>query len=215
MIERFGLYLILTDPAAGYAACAEAAVAAHVRYLQLRMKREAPADRRAVAHQVRAITRGTPTRFILNDDAALAREVDADGLHLGQDDPPGCRTARAAWGIHGKIIGLSTHNRLQAAAATGMGADYIGVGPVFPTPTKPGGNPPLGVQRAAAIVEESPVTAVAIGGIDETTLPEVLAAGPVNFAVVRAVCAAADPAAAISRLQAIWHRHMAAAGGRV
>ncbi len=85
---RFGLYLILTNPRMGYEACAEAAVKAGVRYLQLRMK-ETPRDEVvAVARNLRGITAGTATRSIVNDDPSIASEVGADGVHLGQTDMP-------------------------------------------------------------------------------------------------------------------------------
>src|SRR5512147_912127 len=84
--ERFGLYLVLTDPLAGYDACAEAAVAGGVRYVQLRAKDRARAEVVRIGQRLRAITRGSATRLIINDDVVAAREVDADGVHLGQGD---------------------------------------------------------------------------------------------------------------------------------
>ncbi len=204
MRDRFGLYLVLTEPVAGYERCAEAAVREGVAWVQLRMKREPTDQRREVARRVRAITRGSATGLIINDELELAIEADADGLHLGQDDAPGPAEARRTWGKGGVAIGLSTHNAEQAACAVERGADYIGVGPVFATPTKPHGYPPLGCVAAADAARRASCPAVAIGGIDETNLAEVLRAGFVNFAVVRAVSAASDPAAAIRRLQAVW-----------
>lgn len=201
MPENFGLYLVLTDPVAGYDRCAEAAVACKVRYLQLRMKGAARADVRATGARLRAITRGTVTRFIVNDDVDLARELDADGVHLGQDDMP-LPEARQRWPAPGKRFGLSTHNAAQAAAAVALAPYYIGVGPVFATPTKSVPDPVVGLAAMGAIMRASPLTTVAIGGIDATNLPHVLAAGAVNFAVVRAVNRASDPAAAIRALVA-------------
>ena len=89
-----------------------------------------------------------------------------------------------------------------AAAAVALGPDYIGVGPVFATPTKAMPDPVLGLAAMGAIMRASPLTTVAIGGIHAANLPQVLAHGAVNFAVVRAVNRAADPAAAIRALQA-------------
>jgi len=108
MGDAFGLYLVLTDPVAGYEACAEAAVRCGVRYLQLRMKgapRDAVLD---TALRVRAITLGTDTLFIVNDDVTIAREVDADGVHLGQRDLP-LDEARRVWPAPGKrFAGVSS-----------------------------------------------------------------------------------------------------------
>ena len=86
MKEAFGLYLVITDPVAGYAACAVAAVEQGVRYVQLRMKAAPRNEVIRVGHELRAITRSTTTRFIVNDDLEVAHAVDADGLHLGQTD---------------------------------------------------------------------------------------------------------------------------------
>jgi len=202
MKEHFGLYLILTDPVAGYETCAKAAVDCGVRYLQLRMK---DAPREAVletAYSLRKITRGTPTRFIVNDDLAVAMEVDADGLHLGQNDQP-LAEARKAWNTPGKIFGLSTHSAEQAKQALECSPDYIGVGPVFPTPTKANADPALGPEEVGRIMKNSPLTAVAIGGINPDNLPNLLKAGIKNFCVVRAVNDAADPVAAIRNLRKI------------
>lgn len=203
MKEHFGLYLILTDPVAGYEACTKAAVDCDVRYLQLRMKNTPRADVLEIAHAIRAITCNTPTRFIINDDLAIAMEVDADGLHLGQSDQP-LPEARKAWNTSGKILGLSTHSAGQAVHALESSPDYIGVGPVFPTPTKTDADPALSVERTAQIIQDSPLTAVAIGGINTGNLPDLLNAGIENFCVVRAVNNADDPAAAIRNLQKIW-----------
>jgi len=202
MRDVFGLYLVLTEPVAGYERCAEAAVACGVRYLQLRMKDAPREDVRARGACLRAITRGTATNLIVNDDVDLARELDADGAHLGQGDLS-LAEARLRWPAPGKRFGLSTHNAAQAVAAVALAPDYIGVGPVFATPTKTIPDPVLGLAAMGKIIRGSPLTAVAIGGIDAGNLPQVLAHGAVNFAVVRAVNHAADPMAAIRELQAI------------
>ena len=205
MDDAFGLYLVMTDPVAGYEACTAAAVRCGVRYLQLRMK-EAPRDAvLETARRVRAITLGSDSLFILNDDVAIAREVDADGVHLGQGDLP-LDEARRLWPAPGKRFGLSTHNELQAVMASRRSPDYIGVGPVFATPTKAVPDPVLGLERMASIVRSSPVAAVAIGGIDRGNLAEVLRSGARNFCVVRAVNRQPDPGTAIRELQDIWRQ---------
>jgi len=203
MKEHFGLYLILTDPIAGYEVCAKAAIDCGVRYLQLRMK---DAPREAVlktARLLRKITRGTPTRFIVNDDLAVAMEVDADGLHLGQGDQP-LAEARKTWNTPLKIFGLSTHSTEQARQALESSPDYIGIGPVFPTPTKANADPALGIEEVGRIMRDSPLTAIAIGGINTGNLPGLLEVGIGNFCVVRAVNDTPNPATAISQLQEIW-----------
>ncbi|MHB9005119.1 MAG: thiamine phosphate synthase [Coriobacteriia bacterium] len=211
MGERFGLYLVLTDPVAGYEKCTEAAVAEGVRYVQLRMKGEAQQEVLAVARRLRTITLGTATRLIVNDDVGVAIACDADGVHLGQTDMS-VSVARRRWRAAGKTFGLSTHDETQARAAEALFPSYIGIGPVFPTPTKQPPDSALGPERAANIARASPLTTVAIGGIDATNLPWVLAVGFTNFAVVRAVCGRSDPRTAISELQATWRKVARQAG---
>jgi len=203
MREQFGLYLIATDPVAGYEALARAAVACNVRYLQLRMK---DAPRESIienAKLYRSITRGTATRFIVNDDLDVAIAVDADGVHLGQCDLS-VDEARQRWNTPGKIFGLSTHSMDQAIKAAELRPDYIGIGPVYPTRTKRDAAPHLGPETTAKIAAHTPITSVAIGGIDENNLPLLLNAGVENYCVVGAVNSQPDPTAAIRTLQKIW-----------
>jgi thiamine-phosphate pyrophosphorylase len=136
--------------------------------------------------------------FAVNDRADIARASGADVLHLGQGDLP-LGVAREIVGPD-TVIGLSSHDPDQAAAAAASGADYFCVGPCWPTPTKPGRRAPgLELVRvAAALGTDKPW--FAIGGIDPERLPDVLAAGARRVVVVRAITAAADPRAAAERL---------------
>lgn len=205
MDDAFGLYLVLTDPVAGYDACAAAAVRCGVRYLQLRMKGAPPDAVLETALRLREITHGSDTLFIVNDDVTIARDAGADGVHLGQRDLS-LDEARRFWPAPGKRFGLSTHDERQALLASRQSPDYIGVGPVFATPTKEVPDPVLGLERMASIVRASPVAAVAIGGIDCGNLAEVLRRGVRNFCVVRAVNRRPDPETAIRELQRIWRQ---------
>lgn len=198
-MKNFGLYLVITDPATSYETCAEAAVRAGLRVIQLRMK-HVPRERIvATAKNLRSITAGTRTLFIVNDDPAIAAETGADGVHLGQSDLP-LPVARERFPSL-KIFGLSTHSLTQVEAACKLAPDYIGVGPVYATPTKEIPDATLGLETMQKMIAAAHVPAVAIGGIDASRLPDVLRAGARNFAVVRAVCRASDPYAAIRRLQ--------------
>jgi len=203
----FGLYLVLTEPVAGYEACTEAAVRAGLRYVQLRMKKKLRQEVLAVARRLRRITFGSATLFIVNDDVEIAADSDADGVHLGQDDMS-IAEARVRWPAPGKVFGLSTHNEEQERRARESAPDYIGVGPVFATPTKEQPDPTLGLERMGRIVRASPLTTVPIGGIDLHNLPAILRQGAVNFCVLRAVNLDPNPLSAISALQAIWRGHM-------
>jgi thiamine-phosphate pyrophosphorylase len=137
--------------------------------------------------------------FAVNDRADIARAAGADVLHLGQGDLP-VGVAREIVGPD-TLIGLSSHDPEQAAAATASNADYFCVGPCWPTPTKPG-RPAPGlrlVREAAKLGGDKPW--FAIGGIDAQRLPEVLAAGARRIVVVRAITAAEDPRAAAEGLR--------------
>ena len=197
-MKDFGFYLVITNPVVGYARCAEAAVRAGVRIVQLRMKHAAREDILREAREMRRVTRGTDTLFIVNDDPALAVEAEADGVHVGQDDMSPSEVRANFPQL--KVVGLSTHNLDQVRASWEQPIDYIGVGPVYATPTKDIPDPTLGPEMAGWMIAASRVPAVAIGGINDETLPPVLAAGARNFAVVRAVCQSPDPYSAIRKL---------------
>ena len=197
-MKDFGFYLVMTNPVVGYAKCAEAAVKAGVKIVQLRMKHVSREDILRAAREVRRVTQGSDTLFIVNDDPVIAAEVGADGVHVGQDDlsPKDVRLRFPEL----KIVGLSTHNLNQVVAANDEPVDYIGVGPVYATPTKDIPDPTLGLGTMGAMIAASRHPAVAIGGIDLSRIPSVLAAGAKNFAVVRAVCQSSDPYAEICNI---------------
>lgn len=195
----FGFYLVITNPVVGYAKCAEAAVRAGVKIIQLRMKHAAREDILREGREMRRVTEGTGTLFIVNDDPAIAAEVGADGVHVGQDDmsPSEVRTRFPML----KVVGLSTHNIDQVKASVSQPIDYIGVGPVYATPTKDIPDPTLGLDTMARMIAVAAHPSVAIGGIDATRLKDIIAAGARNYAVVRAVCQSQDPYSAILKLQ--------------
>jgi thiamine-phosphate pyrophosphorylase len=201
-IETFGLYLVITQPVTSYEACAEAAVRAGLRYVQLRMKKTVRETVLQTARNLRSITRGSETLFIVNDDPALAAEAEADGVHVGQEDMSVPDVRRLFPSL--RVVGLSTHNPLQARAAEALAPDYCGVGPVYATPTKEIPDPALGPEGAGAIIRAAPFTTVAIGGITEDNMRIVRQAGALNFAVVRPVCLSPAPYDAIRRLQECW-----------
>ena len=202
MIETFGLYLVITNPMTSYEACTEAAVRAGLRYVQLRMKYVPRETILSIAQNMRSLTRGSSTLFIVNDDPVLAAEVEADGVHVGQDDMPVTEVRRRFPSL--RVVGLSTHNPLQAKTAEALHPDYCGVGPVYATPTKEIPDPALGPQLAGTIIRAAPFTTVAIGGINEENMRGVRQAGALNFAVVRPVCLSPAPFDAIRRLQDAW-----------
>ena len=194
----FGFYLVITNPVVGYAKCAEAAVRAGVKIVQLRMKHASREDVLREGRELRRVTAGTGTLFIVNDDPSIASEVGADGVHVGQGDmaPAEVRSRYPEL----KVVGLSTHNMDQVRASIAQPIDYIGVGPVYATPTKDIPDPTLGLDTMSRMIAAAAHPAVAIGGIDASRLPDVIAAGARNYAVVRAVCQSEDPDSAILKL---------------
>ena len=177
----------------------EAALAGGVDIVQLRLKGAPDEEIVAAAGEFRAACDRHGALFLINDRPDLVNACHADGVHVGQEDAAPA-SARAAVGP-GRIVGLSTHSREQIEAAAKEPVDYIAVGPVFQTPTKPG-RLPVGrelVRFAAATVG---IPWFAIGGIDERTAADVVAAGAERLAVVRAIRDAGDPAAAARALRA-------------
>jgi thiamine-phosphate pyrophosphorylase len=191
------------------AAFADAALAGGVDIIQLRDKGSAgekefgpleARDELAALEVLADAARRHNALLAVNDRADVARAACADVLHLGQDDLP-LPIARDIVGPQ-TLIGRSTHDRNQVAAADAEPVDYYCVGPCWPTPTKPGRHAPgLDLVRAAAELSTDKPW-FAIGGIDEQRLPEVLDAGARRIVVVRAITAADDPRAAASRLKA-------------
>lgn len=135
--------------------------------------------------------------FIVNDYLEIAKIADSDGIHLGQYDTS-VKTARKILGP-GKIIGISCHSLKQAFKAQKAGADYISIGPVFPTPLK-AEKKSLGLGLFKKISRKIKVPCFAIGGINENNIREVLNAGAKSIAVCRAACAAKNPKIAVQNL---------------
>jgi thiamine-phosphate pyrophosphorylase len=151
----------------------------------------------ARARLVREVTRASDALFIVNDRPDIARLADADGVHLGQEDMP-IRDARRILGEE-TLIGVSTHNMEQVRRAILEGADYIGVGPTFPSRTKQF-EALAGLAFVREALAETTLPAFAIGGIDLSNVAQVVAAGGRRIAVSAAICAAADPRAAARQL---------------
>ncbi len=148
---------------------------------------------------IRDVTAEEGVLFIVNDDPEIALAVGADGVHLGQDDRP-ISAARKIFGKKHLLIGKSTHSVEQAIAAEKEGADYIGIGPIFSTPTKLRYGA-VGLQLIKEVKNVVRIPTVAIGGIDASRIPSVIKAGADRVAVVRAVFGASDVYEAAKKLK--------------
>ena len=186
------LYLI-TAARPGLAELLEAAVRGGVEVVQIREKEMADGALLRVLEEAREVTRRLGVPLVVNDRPDLAVLCEADYVHVGQDDLPVAAARRFGLGV-----GQSTHGPAEIDAAV---ADYIGVGPVYATPTK-AGRPPVGLELVRYAADRAAVPWFAIGGIDRTTIEDVVGAGATRVAVVRAICDAPDPEAAARELRA-------------
>jgi thiamine-phosphate pyrophosphorylase len=168
------------------------AFAAGVRLFQYRNKSGSRKEVYNVSYELAGMVKRLGGVFIVNDHADIAKAVDADGVHLGQDDLP-IEYGRKIIGRN-KLIGISTHSVEQAREAEAAGADYIGFGPLFPTTTKDTG-PHQGAERLRLLRNAVTLPVLAIGGITPNTLAEAMQAGADGVAVISAVLSAPDPGA--------------------
>lgn len=202
------VYLI-TDPAQcaarGLVETVRAAVAGGATLVQLRDKGATEVELIAQGRALLAVLAGTGVPLIINDCPAVAAAIGAAGVHLGDDDggddDAAVAEARALLGP-AAIIGRSVRSPAAARGIDLALIDYLGVGPVFATGTKPDHADPLGFDGLAAVCAASPVPVVAIGGLGLADVGAVLAAGARGVAVVSAICTAVDPTAVASRFAA-------------
>jgi thiamine-phosphate pyrophosphorylase len=201
---------VLTDARGGPAALAavEAAVDAGAPVVQVRLKGCTDRAFHDFAAAVVAICRSAGATCLVNDRVDVALAVGADGTHLGADDLP-VRAARRVAGP-GHLIGGTARDPQRARQLVAEGADYLGVGPAYPTPTKTGLPTALGPAGVAAVARAVDVPVIAIGGITAGRVPDLLAAGAAGVAVVDAVAGARDPAAATAALLRALGRHAGA-----
>ncbi len=208
----FDLYVVTDPDVLGKRSPVEAvkqAIKGGCRIVQLRDKKASIGQYYNMAKQIVQVCKKAGVTFIVNDYLDVCMALDADGIHIGQDDIP-VHVARKLLGP-GKIIGLSTHNFDQAMKGIKSGADYISVGPIFSTASKPN-TKPLGIdllRRISSAINRSskPVPFVAIGGINELNIRSVvdickgrLRSTPTRAAVIRAAIGQKDIAGAVKRL---------------
>ena len=181
------------------------AVAGGVTMVQLREK-DAPTGKFIeLGRRLMSLLKPLGVPLIINDRVDVALAVDADGVHIGQSDMS-YADARRLLGPE-KIIGLSVENFEDLESANTLDVDYIGISPVYGTPTKTDTAEPFGLEGLKEAVRLSLHPTVAIGGMNTTTIGDVIAAGTDGVAVVSAICSAASPRAAAAELATIIKQH--------
>ncbi len=198
------LYLVIGGDALGGRPLDEvvaAAVRGGVTLVQLREKALADAEIVELARALKDLLGPLGVPLIVNDRVEVARAAGTDGVHLGQDDLDAAR-ARAILGPD-RLIGVSAGTAVEAARVDRASADYVGIGSLYATPTKPDAGAPIGLAGLSALAAAlAPLPAVAIGGIGAGNAAEVMASGAADgIAVVSAICGAEDPEAAARALR--------------
>ena len=202
------LYLVTDRPLSGgrdMAWIVREAAAGGVTMVQLREKECSTAEFIALARELKIALQPLGIPLIINDRVDVALAVDADGVHIGQSDMP-YETARALLGEE-KIIGLSVETMEEVVAANALDVDYIGISPVYATPTKTDTLTPFGLEGIEEVMRLSRHRCVAIGGMNRDTIGEVIARGVEGVAVVSAIVAAKSPREASEELAAIVREH--------
>lgn len=203
LLKKSQLYLILDKPTFGRSSLESiysAVSKGKIGLIQLRDKKSAKADVLKLAIKLSKRLSRSKTLFIVNDYPDVAVASEADGLHLGQDDLP-LKKARKILGPD-RIIGISCHSFAQALKAQKDGADYIGIGPVYATATKPEYKP-IGLKTLVQLKGKIKIPYFAIGDIGLNNIREVFSAGARRIAVCRAVLKAPDPKKAAGQLSEI------------
>ncbi|SMF20366.1 thiamine-phosphate pyrophosphorylase [Xaviernesmea oryzae] len=200
-IFDLSVYLVL-DPdlcrKIGMAETARLAVEGGATIVQLRDKHADTTQMIETGRALKAVLSGTGVPLIVNDDVDAAIAIGAEGVHVGQSDMV-VAAARQRIG-RDMILGLSVETEELARRVDPSVVDYVGIGPVFATATKPDHKQPIGFDGLARIVAAAPVPAVAIGGVKAEHAGPALAAGAKGIAVVSAICGQPDPSAAARRI---------------
>jgi thiamine-phosphate pyrophosphorylase len=205
-----GVYLITDRACCGTRGVEEvvgAAIASGATLVQLRDKNVDARPMLELGRRLLDLLRPAGIGLIVNDRIDVAMLLDADGVHIGQQDTP-YPEARRLLGPT-KIIGVSVGSEIEARETAGWDVDYVGVGPVYPTATKQDAGAALGVDETARLARISGHRAVAIGGIDSVNAAALYAAGLEGVATISAICSAADPGAATQQFVRVMQEHRA------
>ena len=206
---NYSVYLVL-DPVLtekmGMVKTAELAIEGGATIVQLRAPQWKKRRRYECALALKDVLHAYHVPLIIDDDLDIALACNADGVHVGQKDLP-VHIVRKFLGPD-KIVGLSINNEQQMLAVDPNVVDYVGVGPVFSTTTKPDAEAAIGIDGLAKLMKSCPVPAVAIGGIKNHHIAEIATTGVQGIAVVSAICGQNDPLGSARELSELWkHFH--------
>ena len=203
--KNIGLYFIIDGNfTRDFSGMAKMAINLGLRIIQYRDKNASQSEMLKNAIKIREITKKSDIIFIVNDNVEVALKSNADGVHIGQKD---ARYEDVRKLLPYKIIGVSTENMAQSILADKMGGDYLGVGPIFSTATKPDAAPPIGIKKLAEIVRATSTPIVAIGGINHDNLESVLNTGVNGVAIISAILAAPNPEEEVKKTISIIKRY--------
>lgn len=197
-----GIYAIVNEGQPNPVELTRALLAGGARIVQYRAKLGIVPDH---ARALRALTRDAGALFLLNDEWRAVIEYDADGVHAGPEDAQPHEMTQIRNALAGRILGLSCGTEEEARLAEASGADYIGVGCVFPTGSKADAGDPIGIPGLVRVASSTHLPVAAIGGISLSNLPEIRATGVAMAAVISAISHAADPQAATAQLVRTWN----------
>ena len=198
-------YYFITDSElsrAGNSSDVRQAVACGVEVVQYRNKNRETRQMYEEAVRLREICWDSGSIFLINDRVDIALATDADGVHLGQSDMP-CLVARKLLGQE-RIIGVTVHSLAEALQAESMGADYLGVSPIFQTATKPDAGKPAGIRLIEEIRGQVEIPLIAIGGINHSNANEVVRAGADGLCAISCVVAKENVRDEILKFQKIF-----------
>jgi thiamine-phosphate pyrophosphorylase len=201
-MKRIGRLHVLTDMTLqgrfSHLELARLAVQGGADLIQFRQKTGSTRSLIETAREMKAICKAAGAAFVVNDRIDVAMASDADGVHLGQDDFP-IALARHLLGAD-RIVGGSASSLEEAVACVRDGADYVGVGPVFPTTSKADAGPASGLETLRSIASTVDAPVIAIGGVNEENAARIMDAGAHGIAVISAVCCMPDPGGAATGL---------------
>ena len=204
MDKNIGLYIIIDGAfTRDFVNFTKLAIDAGLKIIQYRDKKIETLEMLKNAIKIQKLTEKSDINFIINDNVEIALKSNADGVHIGQKDE---KYENVRKFLPDKIIGLSTENIEQSLIADKTGADYLGVGPVFSTSTKPDAAPPIGPKKLKEIVKSTTIPIVAIGGINLQNLEIVLETGVNGVAIISAILAAPNPEKEVKKITSIINR---------